>query len=871
MATVTTTAPPSAPPPQALKLESLPRIVTTTLSQSELQALSLCSLSAFDLTSTTNLVFPHVDRSLFNESAGSRRQTYSRPRKPLSPSDSPTGHRRRVAGLLPTPKLPPVPDDDPENLENRKIIDYLKQLIREDPKFDQVELAPPSVSHEVVPNFELRDGMEESEDMGLVRKRKRGRKPKVKAHLKECYREMDFVNKGGVAFDLSALANTEDPFSDELRRRTEGLQSEEELLGFLRDLGGQWGSRRKKRKIVDAGDFGDVLPVGWKLLLGLKRKDGRAWIYCRRYISPSGEQFVSCKEVSSYLQSLFSHNDAQLPITRGVENMLTDNRGTTQSFAGVTPEEQDRRMIIANDSAPPSSSECNDRSKDVALLGIENLADVQIQDLFECHKCSMTFYEKDSYLQHLLSFHQRTTRRYRLGSSVGDGVIIKDGKFECQFCHKVFLERRRYNGHVGIHVRNYVKKVEESPSQVNVQRKDKSLIREDLPSRISKMDALIEIAQNSIMENSAIEPLGNRTTSPDKLNVISTTEIAVGNLDHDNIIESPLSDLQMEDSISYKNVNHDLNHQGSQLAVMDEEVEKTDGGKKTMDSKIETCEDPICLSTVNDQNADAFENSEIKDDVVMAFDGLDQSSVDMEGVSRSPLLTLSGNDMTPEVENNQSSGGTVTVEQLNHEGDSRIRNEFKVELDGTKDVSVMPKFQETSLPTSEENTVSSEVPTPSMSMVQSLDYFSHLTGLSDKGEKENQYCSVDHRHDDVSGSQELRIDETETTKCDFSIGQPSLPLSQVPTVLANKTLMEEEEEEEEEGACASSVQVQSQEAGRHQITTSCVWCGVEFDYDAVDSEIQPDSVGFMCPVCKAKISGQIDVLDSGSPLNSGHI
>ncbi|KAI9121276.1 hypothetical protein K1719_008309 [Acacia pycnantha] len=867
MATVDTTAPPSAPPPQALNLESLPRIVTTTLSQSELQALSLCSLSAFDLTSTTNLVFPHVDRSLFNESAGSRRQTYSRPRKPLSPSDSPTGHRRRVAGLLPTPKLPPVPDDDPENLENRKIIDYLKQLIREDPKFDQVELAPPSVSHEVVPNFELRVGMGESEDMGLVRKRKRGRKPKAKAHLDECYREMDFVNKDGVAIDLSALANTEDPFSDELRRRTEGLQSEEELLGFLRDLGGQWGSRRKKRKIVDAGDFGDVLPVGWKLLLGLKRKDGRAWIYCRRYISPSGEQFVSCKEVSSYLQSLFSHIDAQLPITRGVENMLMDNRVTTQSFAGVTPEEQDRRMIIANDSAPPSSSECNDRSKDVALLGIENLADVQIQDLFECHKCSMTFYEKDSYLQHLLSFHQRTTRRYRLGSSVGDGVIIKDGKFECQFCHKVFPERRRYNGHVGIHVRNYVRKVEESPSQVNVQMRDKSLIREDLPSRISKMDALIEIAQNSIMENSAIEPLGNHTMSPDKLNVISTTEIAVGNLDHDNVIESPLSDQQMEDSVDYKNVDHNLNHQGSQLAVMDEEVEKTDGGNKIIDSKIETCEDPIVLSTIDDQNADAFENSKIKDDVVMAFDGLDQSSVDLEGVSRSPLLTLSGNDMTPEVENNRSSGGTVTVEQLNHEGDSRIRNEFKVELDGTKDVSVMPKIQETRLPTSEENTESSEVPTPSMSMVQSLDYFSHLAGLSDKGEKENQYCSVDHKHDDVSGSQELRIDETETAKCDFSIGQPSLSLPQVPTVLVNKTQMEEEEE----GARASSVQVQSQEAGRHQITTSCVWCGVQFDYDAVDSEIQPDSVGFMCPACKAKISGQIDVLDSGSPLNSDHI
>ena len=71
---------------------------------------------------------------------------------------------------------------------------------------------------------------------------------------------------------------------EELRRRSEGLEGEEGLLGFLRELEGQRGSRRRKRKIVDAADFGDVLPVGWKLLLGLKRKDGRAWIYCRRYI-----------------------------------------------------------------------------------------------------------------------------------------------------------------------------------------------------------------------------------------------------------------------------------------------------------------------------------------------------------------------------------------------------------------------------------------------------------------------------------------------------------------------------------------------------------------------------------------------------------
>ena len=57
-----------------------------------------------------------------------------------------------------------------------------------------------------------------------------------------------------------------------------------EVLGFLRNLDGEWGSRRKRRKIVDAGEFGDWLPIGWKLLLGLRRREGRVSIYCRRYV-----------------------------------------------------------------------------------------------------------------------------------------------------------------------------------------------------------------------------------------------------------------------------------------------------------------------------------------------------------------------------------------------------------------------------------------------------------------------------------------------------------------------------------------------------------------------------------------------------------
>lgn len=119
---------------------------------------------------------------------------------------------------------------------------------------------------------------------GGERKRKRGRKPKEKVLHLETQGYLGMANRNGVTVDLVALVNADDPYGEELRRRTLGLDNEEKLLGFMRELEGQWGSRRKKRKIVDASEFGDALPVGWKLLLGLKRKEGRAWIYCRRYV-----------------------------------------------------------------------------------------------------------------------------------------------------------------------------------------------------------------------------------------------------------------------------------------------------------------------------------------------------------------------------------------------------------------------------------------------------------------------------------------------------------------------------------------------------------------------------------------------------------
>lgn len=49
---------------------------------------------------------------------------------------------------------------------------------------------------------------------------------------------MDIANRNGVAVDLAALANLEDPYGEELRSRILEMEMEDGLQGYER-LGGQ--------------------------------------------------------------------------------------------------------------------------------------------------------------------------------------------------------------------------------------------------------------------------------------------------------------------------------------------------------------------------------------------------------------------------------------------------------------------------------------------------------------------------------------------------------------------------------------------------------------------------------------------------------
>ncbi|RVW23478.1 Retrovirus-related Pol polyprotein from transposon TNT 1-94 [Vitis vinifera] len=140
------------------------------------------------------------------------------------------------------------------------------------------------------------------------------------------------------------------------------------------------------------------------------------------------------------------------------------------------------------------------------------------------------------------------------------------------------------------------------------------------------------------------------------------------------------------------------------------------------------------------------------------------------------------------------------------------------------------------------------------------------TRRTHKGEDEFSY--VDQKLQNTTGFEELKLDEIESLEFGFVTEQGPLSFPKVHVGLENGATMED--------GFDSSIDFEPEEvmlsmAGRHQLTTECVWCRVEFSHEAVESQLQSDSVGLMCPTCKSKISGQVNVLDCGLSMNPHHL
>jgi len=222
--------------------ELLPVVDLRTLSLSDLDALAAASLHALAPGSCPDadpLPPLKIDRAVFNESAGSRKQTFSRLRLGTASSSSSTSARPASAQSSTARRDP----------DSHLVACHLRRLfVPDDPS-----LPIPS-------------------------------EPQTLALTEPPDPDRETTNAKGVSVDLVRLAGMVDPYDAELQRRTAGMASETELQGFIASVAGKWLSPRQRRKYVDASFFGDHLPRGWRLQLGLKRKGGAIWLHCFSYV-----------------------------------------------------------------------------------------------------------------------------------------------------------------------------------------------------------------------------------------------------------------------------------------------------------------------------------------------------------------------------------------------------------------------------------------------------------------------------------------------------------------------------------------------------------------------------------------------------------
>uniref|UniRef100_A0A0E0IDI9 C2H2-type domain-containing protein n=1 Tax=Oryza nivara TaxID=4536 RepID=A0A0E0IDI9_ORYNI len=392
----------------AMETEVFPVVDLRVLSQSDLDALAAASAHAVapggSCPDADQLPPLKIDRAVFNESAGSRKQTFSRVRfgaaaavaaSPSSPSPSAAA------------KLPRGNDK-----EDSFIAYHLRRLFApDDPSSPQTQTlalpAPPSPDPDQLT-----------------------------------------TNSKGVSVDLVSLSRLADPYDAELGKRTAGMTTEEELMGFISSLAGQWVSQRMRRKLVDASFFGDHLPSGWRLQLGIKRKDRKAWVNCFSYVSPKGQSFATCQEVSAYLMSLLGYPEFK---TDNIEYGSTQQHGLCADD-GVNVLGVQHQIGTGMDSQsilPVASITFSSHSRD------QDETDADDINSYECQQCNLTFHGQSAYAHHLITFHKMGSKRRKINKvgKFGEPVIGKDGKFECPVCNKTFEEQSRYFGHVGSHAK----------------------------------------------------------------------------------------------------------------------------------------------------------------------------------------------------------------------------------------------------------------------------------------------------------------------------------------------------------------------------------------------------------------------------------
>ncbi|XP_074275601.1 uncharacterized protein LOC141599478 isoform X2 [Silene latifolia] len=684
--------------------------------------------------------------------------------------------------------------------------------------------------------------------------------------------------------------------------------------------------------------------------------------------TPTGEHLSSCKEVSSYLKSYFGINDTKL---------LRDSRGDLQQLESLdlnnlpclNSMDETSMLDVSNATTSNMYLPIAAHEKDVSVSNVENLPDVQVSDVYECHTCNISFDVKDNYMQHVLSAHERTTKKFRLGSSVGnkvtirdgnyecqkcnisfdvkdrylehllsthktkpkkrrlsssviDGVIIRDGKYECQFCDKIFDERRRYIGHVGNHIKGSIKSTKGSLLQVPGAAKTPRL--DCLPTEIDslKRDALIEIAQNSIQD----EPLSVPEKEPSCFNIIDKLCIA-SNVGNANIVpEKNSSFCGAELGIGKSGgVGKALSSQLNPCSEVSQtknsyprETGKDNGKDKTLleeslspfnkDRQISVDIGDIngslpCL-TKNEMEKVSFE---ARDDFSMEFlyscDRMKGNTIS-NGATNGPVSCHSDIEVEKYAREDITSSKLKTCNQVSvtFVPDGETKKQSFTEKNSTSNRVVMSasakdggspeesdrlkvNFLSYNQKHSDMDSAAENIQSTCMEHEPELTQSHNDSGLATVArtfgcaallnssspfdelfEKAGQnICSLDSNLESGNGFEYMKLDEIEPQMYKYNAmnDEDSIFLPEVSMGLENDTGFDLGFDV----SAASQSEFPEPIASRTTTMMTCVWCGSEFSHEVIEMDPQPDSVGFMCPDCRSKISQQFNDLESNFSVN----
>ncbi|KAL6527264.1 methyl-CpG-binding domain-containing protein [Orobanche gracilis] len=143
------------------------------------------------------------------------------------------------------------------------------------------------------------------------------------------------------------------------------------------------------------------------------------------YSSPSGQQFASCKDASSYLLTLTGVQDTD-PSTSSQHNEIAGDRLTSIRIADIATQDVNGEGNPSFHATLPVFASTDSNHVRKVMSDARFLPEERVDEILHCHKCNVTFCKKDELLHCRSSIHQRNG--YKNVVRMTNGVVISEMK-----------------------------------------------------------------------------------------------------------------------------------------------------------------------------------------------------------------------------------------------------------------------------------------------------------------------------------------------------------------------------------------------------------------------------------------------------------